>query len=219
MTAAAEDIYLTYRDKVSGYIRGKVDNYHDAEDLTAQVFEKVYGKFHTFDGAKSSLSTWIYTVTRNTVTDYFRTRRIHASCDEVHELPAPETDRDVLEDLADALMTLPMRERDLILLHYYKGLTLKEVADRMGMSYINAKVVHKKALTGLRNYYNLEVAKMENKKNEQNIPAPLTDDKLDIVSGGASNTGVCRYCGATGDILSESICRDCKKKFSNRYRN
>ena len=50
-------------------------------------------------------------------------------------------------------MTLKERERDLILLHYYKGLTLKEVADKMGMSYINAKVIHKKALAALRVYY------------------------------------------------------------------
>ena len=150
MTAATEEIYLTYRDKVSGYIRGRVDNYHDAEDLTAQVFEKVYGKLHTFDGAKASLSTWIYTVTRNTVTDYFRTRRIHTSCDELWELPTQATDRDVLEDLADALMKLKEKERDLIVLHYYRGLTLKEAAVKMGMSYINSKVIHRKAMEKLK---------------------------------------------------------------------
>ena len=153
MTAAAEDIYLAYYDKISAYVRGKVENHYDAEDLVSQVFEKVYGKLHTFDETKASLSTWIYTVTRNTVTDYYRTRRIHASYDEAYELPAPEQDRDVLDTLADALMTLKVRERDLILLHYYKGLTLKEVADKMGMSYINAKVIHKKALSGLKTYF------------------------------------------------------------------
>ena len=62
MTAAAEDIYLAYQDKVSAYIRGKVDHHQDAEDLVSQVFEKVYGKLHTFDETKASLSTWIYTV-------------------------------------------------------------------------------------------------------------------------------------------------------------
>jgi RNA polymerase sigma factor, sigma-70 family len=153
MTTAAEDIYISYHDKVSAYIRGKLDNHHDAEDLVSQVFEKVYGKIHTFDESKASLSTWIYTITRNTVTDYYRNRRIHTSYDEVYELPAPEKDRDMLDTLADALMILKERERDLILLHYYKGLTLKEVADKMGMSYINAKVIHKKALSGLKTYF------------------------------------------------------------------
>ena len=153
MTVAAEDIYLAYHDKVSAYIKGKVENHYDAEDLVSQVFEKVYGKLHTFDESKASLSTWIYTITRNTVTDYYRIHRNHASYDEAYELPVPEQDRDVLDTLADALMTLKERERDLILLHYYKGLTLKEVADKMGMSYINAKVIHKKALSGLKTYF------------------------------------------------------------------
>ena len=56
MTMAAEDIYISYHDKVSAYIRGKLDNHHDAEDLVSQVFEKVYGKIHTFDESKASLS-------------------------------------------------------------------------------------------------------------------------------------------------------------------
>ena len=153
MIAGAEELYLAYHDKVSAYIRGKVENYHDVEDLTAQIFEKVYTKLDSFDETKASLSTWIYTIARNTVTDHFRTRRVYVDIDGLYDLPAPEKDRDVLEDLADALMTLKQRERDLILLHYYKGLTLKEAAEKMGMSYINAKVIHKKALSGLKAYY------------------------------------------------------------------
>lgn len=149
---AAEDIYLSYHDKVSAYVREKVENHHDAEDLVSQVFEKVYGKLHTFDEAKASLSTWIYTITRNTVTDHFRTCRRElkfADWMDHEDFPAEDPD-EALDALADALLTLKERERDLILLHYYKGMTLKAVADKMGMSYINAKVIHKKSLSGLR---------------------------------------------------------------------
>ncbi len=61
-----------------------------------------------------------------------------------------ELNDDALDALAEALLTLKEKERDLIVLHYHKGYTLKAVADMMGMSYINAKVIHKKALTALR---------------------------------------------------------------------
>ena len=149
----AEQIYLQYHDKVRAYVRGKIQDPHDVEDLVSAVFMKIVQKLDSYDPAKASVSTWVYTIARNTVTDYYRTRRIHTSYDEVYELPAPEKDRDVLDTLADALMTLKERERDLILLHYYKGLTLKEVADKMGMSYINAKVIHKKAISGLKTYF------------------------------------------------------------------
>ena len=53
----------------------------------------------------------------------------------------------------DALLALKEKERDLIVLHYYTGYTLKTVAEVMGMSYINAKVIHKKALEGLRAFF------------------------------------------------------------------
>ena len=64
------------------------------------------------------------------------------------DAPAPASDD--LDALADALLALKEKERDLIVLHYYMGHTLKIAAEMMGMSYINAKVIHKKALTGLR---------------------------------------------------------------------
>ena len=107
----------------------------------------------------TGLSTWIYTIVHNTVVDYFRTHRQHVSYDDavnvgLLDLISTDSDYDVLlEQLADTLQKLKEKERDLIVLHYYKGYTLKRVAEMMGMSYINAKVVHKKALSGLRTYF------------------------------------------------------------------
>lgn len=156
MIAAGEEIYLEYADKVSAYVRGKVDDPHEAEDLVSTVFLKVYRNLDTFDEAKASLSTWIYTITRNTVTDYYRTRRVHTEYVEYMDaeldgiIDKSNANEALLEQLADALEKLREKERDLIVLHYYKGYTLKVIAEMMGMSYINAKVIHAKALTHLR---------------------------------------------------------------------
>ena len=152
VTDTREQAYLDYRDKVAAYIRGKVNNHHEAEDLVSQVFVKVYQNWDSFDENKASLSTWIYTITHNTVVDYYRSRRVlaeYADHMDLEDFAAPEAD-DRLDLLADALITLKERERDLIILHYYKGYKLTEVAERMEMSYINAKVIHKKALNKLR---------------------------------------------------------------------
>lgn len=155
MIPEAEAVYLAYHEKVSAYVRGKVDNYHDAEDLTAQIFEKICGKLDTFDHTKASLSTWVYTVARNAVTDYFRCSHSTVPLEDymVEDTPAPGLNDEALEVLADALLKLKEKERSLIILHYYRGHTLKTVADMLQMSYINAKVIHKKALSGLRAYY------------------------------------------------------------------
>jgi RNA polymerase sigma-70 factor, ECF subfamily len=45
---------------------------HDAEDLTQDVFVKVYGNLAAFDLARGSFQTWITTLTRNLLVDHFR---------------------------------------------------------------------------------------------------------------------------------------------------
>ena len=150
----AEQIYLQYHDKVRAYVRGKIQDPHDVEDLVSAVFMKIVQKLDSYDPTKSSVSTWVYTITRNTVTDHFRTRRDMVALEncKVDEQPEELTD-DALDSLADALRALKEKARDLIVLHYYSGHTLKEVAEMMGMSYINAKVIHKKALESLRAFF------------------------------------------------------------------
>ena len=54
-----EQIYLEYRDKVYAYIRGKVADPHEAEDLQSCVFVKVFQGLGGFDRTRASLSTWI----------------------------------------------------------------------------------------------------------------------------------------------------------------
>ena len=150
----AEQIYLQYHDKVRAYVRSKIQDPHDVEDLVSAVFMKIVQKLDSYDPAKASVSTWVYTITRNTVTDHFRARRALVALEDYMVDEAPmELGYDALDSLADALLALKERERDLIVLHYYTGHTLKEVAEMMGMSYINAKVIHKKALENLRAFF------------------------------------------------------------------
>ena len=151
----AGQIYEEFRPKVRAYVRSKIRDPHDAEDLVSAVFAKVVQKLNTYDPAKASLSTWVYTITRNTVTDFFRTRRTMVALEDymLDEVPARELTDEALENLAEALLSLKEKERDLIVLHYYSGHTLKAIAEMMGMSYINAKVIHKKALNGLREFF------------------------------------------------------------------
>ena len=148
----AGQIYEEFQPKVRAYVRGKIHDPHDAEDLVSAVFMKVVQKLDSFDPAKASVSTWVYTITRNTLTDYFRTRRSMVAFED-YMVDETELTDDALDSLADALMSLKEKERDLIVLHYYSGHTLKTVAEMMGMSYINAKVIHKKALTSLQAFY------------------------------------------------------------------
>lgn len=150
-----ERIYLEYRGKVSAYVGSRIKDAHTAEDLVSSVFLRVYQKLDTFDESRASLSTWIYTITHNTVINYYRQQKPLCELDEeladLDEGVEEELiNRDLLERLAGALGSLEQRERDLIVLHYYERRSLKDIAEAMGISYAGAKLIHKRALGRLR---------------------------------------------------------------------
>ena len=154
------ELYRQYHRKVVGYLYNHVNNRELAEDLTSDVFMKVYAKMDSFDEEKASVSTWIYTITKNTLTDYFRTRRVH---DEIPETMADDSsveedvcDREMLELLASALEKLEERERQIVVLHYYSGKTLKETAEVVGISYAYVKLLHNRALETIRSLMNVD---------------------------------------------------------------
>ena len=149
-----EELYTAYRGRVLGYLQGKLEHREDAEDLCEAVFEKVYRALPEFDGKHASAMTWIFTITRNTLTDYYRTRRQFAPLPEELADPAEPDARliaeETLETLAAALAALPEPLRDVIVLRYYDGYAMTEIARMTGISYGMVKVRHKKALEQLR---------------------------------------------------------------------
>ena len=60
---------------------------------------------------------------------------------------------EMLETLADALETLEERERDIIILRFYSGKTLKEIAGNMGISYAYVKVLQNNAFAKIKNFF------------------------------------------------------------------
>lgn len=151
-----ERVYAEFKEKVARYVHGKIANIHDAEDIVSDIFIKVLNRLSEFDGNKASLSTWIYTITRNTVIDYFRAaKRFCELPDELsYEQGIDEKNYEqALNQLADALGRLSERERDIIILHYYGEKTLKNIAEIMNISYRYAKLLHANALKRLREIF------------------------------------------------------------------
>ncbi len=151
-TAYFEELYREYRPKVSGYIHNHVNNAEDAEDLCSEVFRKAWEHLDTEN--RSGFSSYIYTITRNTVYDYFRTRRQFAPLPEDLAEEESMTDAllrgETLSRLAEALKKLPETQRELIVLRYYSNKTLQEISEMMNLSYGVTKRAHKAALDALR---------------------------------------------------------------------
>ena len=60
----SEALYNAYHDKVLAYLTSRTDSREDADDLCHEVFEQVFRSLSRYDPAKSSVSTWIYQITR-----------------------------------------------------------------------------------------------------------------------------------------------------------
>ena len=148
------ELYAAYRDKVLSYLMGKTESREEAEDLCSQVFEKVCRALPGYDETKASLSTWIYTITRNTLTDYHRTRHsteplsedIRGPDDLEEQLIREET----LSQLASLLKVMKQPERDVIILRYYKRYSLAYISKVTGLGYGAVKAAHRRALNMLR---------------------------------------------------------------------
>ena len=151
-------IYTEYSGKVMGYIRARIRSNADAEDLHSEVFEKILRKLDGFDPSKASLNTWIFTITRNTVIDHFRrtkpTEDLDENLSDNIELDEDLLNSETLSELAAALRKLPQQLMDIIVLRYYDGKPLTEIAEMMHLSYGAVKLRHQNAVQMLRQTLN-----------------------------------------------------------------
>jgi len=132
------EIYSVFYPKVKAYVSNRLNNKSDVDDVVSDVFLRVYENLGSFDEQKASLSTWIYTITHNTVVTYFRNNANHAASEFVDEQFSTEENDDydsLLSLLADSLETLPEIQKDIIMLHYYYQMDHKQIASKMNVSY------------------------------------------------------------------------------------
>ena len=157
-----ETIYSEYHDKVLNYLKTKVNSAEDAEDICSDVFLKAQKSLSAYDSEKASVATWIFTIARNTVIDYYRVQKV---TDEIPEDLSSDfmVDRDLLNretlgELAEALKKLSDEERTVTVLHYYEGLSLKEIGFKTGMSYGQVKIRHNSALKHMKKFFSKNTA-------------------------------------------------------------
>ena len=146
------EVYSLYYNKVFGYVLNRVHSRADAEDITSDVFLKVYSKSDEFDLHRSGASTYIFRVMQTTLANFYRKNRIvYTSLEEVSdEIDETGNPDELLIFLDDALDTLTERELAIVILHYYHGLSHKEVAKKMQLSYVNVRQICHVALEKLR---------------------------------------------------------------------
>src|ERR671932_1073927 len=112
---AFREIVERYQAKVFSIMYGILRNHNDAEDISQQVFAKIYFSIQNFD-FRSSLLTWIYKITVNECYDYLRKKRVRKL---VYESDFSEEDALQMENSQTAVDHRPavdatLEKRDLV---------------------------------------------------------------------------------------------------------
>ncbi|WP_438434394.1 RNA polymerase sigma factor [Gorillibacterium sp. sgz500922] len=116
-------------------------DYHFANDISQEVFLRVYRSFASFRG-ESSMRTWLLKITRNLSLNYRRTaffRRVRVQAEVepgIRSRSAEEEfiEQEIRDELWKVILGLPAGFREVLLLEIRYGFTMKEIAKLTGVS-------------------------------------------------------------------------------------
>lgn len=139
-----QSVWDAFHAPLQQFIRRRVSDEATAEDVLQDVFLKIHQHMETLKDVKK-LEGWIYQITRNTIIDSYRSSRPTTTFDAVEVLDLPEElpDDDVVSELLPCVRamvrSLPEMDRQALVLTEYQGLTQKEMAERLDLSFSGAK--------------------------------------------------------------------------------
>jgi len=160
---AFEDLYRRYARSVFGLALRRLGDRGRAEDAVQETFASIWRSASSYRPERGPGAPWVYAVARNAIVDRARARSETPA--EVPEEPSSEAgppDRAEQSWVAwrvhRALEELPEREREVIALAYWSGLSQSEVAEFLGVPLGTVKTRTRSALAHLADLLGEELA-------------------------------------------------------------
>jgi RNA polymerase sigma factor (sigma-70 family) len=156
-----EEMYRRHLAPVWRYVRARIPDDHEAEDVTSDVFVRAFRSRDRFDPFKGSEGAWLAGIARHSVADWWRRRPAPPADhrDGADDAAGPEEQAVRLDTAAEVrrhLKVLSDRERDAIALRFAAGLRSSEVGAAMGISEAAAKMLVHRAVGKLRGVMGVE---------------------------------------------------------------
>lgn len=150
-------LYERYAPEITGFIRARSGgNDVVAEDIASIVFTKALTALPRY--SKGPFRAWLYQITRNTIIDEYRRKRPSGSLDDLGEIRADvddPLDRAVAADAArrlhEAILTLKPAQQEIVRLRLH-GLSIAEIASRLGKTENGVKSAQRRAFMALREH-------------------------------------------------------------------
>lgn len=146
--AAFAPLYEKYHKQIFLYIRKRISSTEEAEDITAQVFEKAIKNLRRFQWQGISLSSWLYRIARNALNDHLRKIQRHSKDDESEEKLEREAGDDAetidnmirnerQEEVLNAIGELKEIDQYIVYYKFFENMSNIKIAEAVGISETN----------------------------------------------------------------------------------
>jgi RNA polymerase sigma-70 factor (ECF subfamily) len=171
------EIYDMFADRIFRFIRLKVKQKEQAEDILQDTFLKAWSgmkNFHAIDGKKINFSGWLYKITYNCINDYFReyyrkpeTLELNEEIEVADSKKTPMQNLEAAQDIEaikEAMHFLPGQYKQILELRFIEDMEIEDIAQIMGKTNLAVRIAQHRALSRLRkimeNKYALEYKKI-----------------------------------------------------------
>ncbi len=148
-----------YHQQIYWHIRRIVFDHEDANDITQNVFIKIWKNIHSFRN-ESKLYTWIYRISSNEAITFIKQNNKHknASIHDFEEILSGNADDnffsgdEIQQKLQKAIQTLPKKQRLVFLMKYYQELPYQEISKILQTSIGSLKASYHHAVKKIEKY-------------------------------------------------------------------
>lgn len=149
---AFQQLYEEQAPFIYRYIRARLGNDQDAEDLTAQVFVKAWRSFPSYEWQGKAVGAWLVRIAHNLVVDKYRKKREwSALLPWAHKAEERGFERVAHQDeIQRALPTLSYEQQVILHMRFLEGYSLTEIADFLEKTPNAVRVAQFRALKRLR---------------------------------------------------------------------
>ena len=142
MSPTTELIWDAFSEPLRKFIRVRVRDDDEAEDLLQEVFIRIHTRIDTLQD-QSRLASWIYQIARNLIIDTYRSRREELPLPDVipvqPEVDDPDAEAEIAAGLVEMVRDLPDKYSQALILTEFDGMKQTELAEVLGISVSGAK--------------------------------------------------------------------------------
>lgn len=153
-------VWCEFALRLRGFIGARVTNAADADDILQSIYLRIHRRLPTLR-SDTRVEAWLYRITRNAITDFYRSRAAAAEPNATTDADEPATIEEEDSSRRDAIgrSLMPMLDRlspddrAIILMTDLGGATMSEAAKRFGLSVPGAKSRAQRARARLRKMF------------------------------------------------------------------